>query len=141
MLCLDSQIWSLSHVCAKARPPKKCCTLDLISTLSILLYPFATMQDRLLELAMEVLQHKLQTNLVEQGSGLHGAALSVVSEQAVGWSRTVLTHLFPLLPCSCLSCCSGTLFPLSLFSSSSSFLPVMVFVARTALTAPSHSCP
>lgn len=33
---------------------------------------------------MEVLQHRLQIDLVEQGSGLHGAALLAVSEQAVG---------------------------------------------------------
>lgn len=56
--------------------------LDLYSFHS--LYLFAAMQDRLLELAMEVLQHRLQIDLVERGSGLRGVALSAVSEQAVG---------------------------------------------------------
>lgn len=79
-----SDMVTLSPVCAKARPPKKCCTLGLIHALSILLYPFAAMRDRLLELAMEVLQHRLPIDLVEQGSGLHDAALLAVSEQAVG---------------------------------------------------------
>ena len=54
-----SDMVTLSRVCAKVRPPKNCCTLGLIPTLSILLYPFAAVRDRLLELAMEVLQHRL----------------------------------------------------------------------------------
>lgn len=86
----------LSCVCAKARPPEKHCTPGLIPALSILLCPFAVVQDRLLELAMEVLSRQLRVELVEQGSGLSGAALLAVSAQAAGRS-------------CCLCCCPGEL--------------------------------
>lgn len=55
-----SDMLTFHPVCASARPPKKCCTLGLVPTLSILLYPFAAVWDSLSELTMEVLQPRVQ---------------------------------------------------------------------------------
>lgn len=60
--------------------PKSAAALCLVPTLSILLYPFAAVWDRLLELTMEVLQPRVQA--VEQGSGLPSVSLGV-PEQAI----------------------------------------------------------
>lgn len=128
-----SDMVTLHPVCASARPPKKSCSLCLVPTLSILLYPFAAVWDRLLELTMEVLQPRVQ--VVEQGTGLPSVSL-LVPEQAIdgAWQWWHSCHH------SCLCCCPCKLFPFFVFKLFI-FSSCRVFVARTILVVLSHLCP
>lgn len=70
-----SDMVTLCPVCASARLPKNCCILGLVPALSILLYPFAAVWSRVLELTMEMLQPRFLVtgDVVEQGTGLPSA--------------------------------------------------------------------